>query len=132
MPGWCAAVAAADSEFAAIGLDIEDAAPLLPELEDRICTADERRLLDACPFDTRGVVAKLIFSAKEAFYKCQYPLTADRLRFADVSLAIDFEAERFGVACLAFGRSDGHCFRGVGGRFKRAGDMLVTLACLRG
>jgi 4'-phosphopantetheinyl transferase EntD len=28
----------------------------------------------------------LIFSAKEAFYKCQYPLARERLHFYDVSV----------------------------------------------
>jgi 4'-phosphopantetheinyl transferase EntD len=28
----------------------------------------------------------LIFAAKEAFYKCQYPLVSERLNFRDVSI----------------------------------------------
>jgi len=30
--------------------------------------------------------ASLIFSAKEAFYKCQYPITTEWLEFADIEI----------------------------------------------
>ena len=33
--------------------------------------------------------ATLIFSAKEAFYKCQFPLVQERLDFQDASVAVD-------------------------------------------
>jgi 4'-phosphopantetheinyl transferase EntD len=36
------------------------------------------------PAAERAAAVTLIFSVKEAFYKCQYPLTAEWLNFEDV------------------------------------------------
>ena len=36
-----------------------------------------------------AVAARLLFSAKEAVYKCQFPVTGRRLAFADVTVAVE-------------------------------------------
>jgi len=84
--GFCAAVVAQKNRLAAIGLDCEIAAGVKPELWSAICTPDESLWLSSLPESERKPAATLIFSAKEAFYKCQYPLTRERLRFHDVSV----------------------------------------------
>jgi 4'-phosphopantetheinyl transferase EntD len=40
--------------------------------------------IDSLPAATPAAAVTLIFSAKEAFYKCQYPLTGEPLGFHDV------------------------------------------------
>lgn len=84
--GFCAAVVAEKSRFAAIGLDSEVAASVKPELWPSICTPEEILRLHSLPEASRLGAATLIFSAKEAFYKCQYPLTRERLRFHDAQV----------------------------------------------
>ena len=79
---WCAvAVARAADGFQSLGLDIESAAPIKPELLRIICLPEERAYLDSQPAAERGLLGKLIFSAKECAYKCQYPLSRTFLDF---------------------------------------------------
>jgi 4'-phosphopantetheinyl transferase EntD len=61
-----AAVIAHRRQLAGIGLDIETAGPLAPEIAEMICRPDELKMHD-------GEHAKLLFSIKEAVYKCIYP-----------------------------------------------------------
>jgi 4'-phosphopantetheinyl transferase EntD len=84
--GFCAAVVARKDRIMAIGMDCELAASVKPALWAAICTPGELRWLNSLPEPERRRAATLIFSAKEAFYKCQYPLTGERLRFHDVSV----------------------------------------------
>jgi 4'-phosphopantetheinyl transferase EntD len=92
--GFCAAVVAEKSRFAAIGMDCEVAGSVKPELWPSICTLKEILWLNLLPEASRVDAATLIFSAKEAFYKCQYPLTGERLSFHDARV----EAPSFGAA----------------------------------
>ena len=92
--GFCAAVVAEKSRVAAIGVDCELAGSVKPELWPSICTSEEIQWLNSLPQASRMDAATLIFSAKEAFYKCQYPLTGERLTFHDARV----EAPSFGAA----------------------------------
>jgi 4'-phosphopantetheinyl transferase EntD len=67
-----------------LGVDIEPATPLDPDLVAVICTPAERAWL-AGETDP-GLAAKMIFSAKEAVYKAQYPLTGKVIGFDAVTL----------------------------------------------
>ncbi len=80
-----AAVALAD-QIRAIGIDIEPATPLDPDLWDTVCTGAELEWLNAQPKCDRGLQAKLIFCAKESVYKAQYPLTGRMIGFEDVEV----------------------------------------------
>jgi 4'-phosphopantetheinyl transferase EntD len=85
--GFCGVAVASRGAVAGLGLDVERADPLEPELLARICTPRERERLPA-----RAGAAdpgKLTFCAKESFYKCYFPLTREFLGFQDVE--IDFE-----------------------------------------
>jgi 4'-phosphopantetheinyl transferase EntD len=86
--GFCAAVIAERRRFAALGLDVEVAGDVKRELWPHICVPRELVWLDSLPPDDRAAAATLVFSAKEAFYKCQYPLTGERLSFADVWVSV--------------------------------------------
>jgi 4'-phosphopantetheinyl transferase EntD len=95
-PGFCAAAAAPAAAVASLGLDVERAgrvsAPVLvrigceAELEQ---LAERRRCGDARDF------AALLFSAKEAVYKCYWPLAATFLGFRDVEIRFDPAASGF-------------------------------------
>jgi 4'-phosphopantetheinyl transferase EntD len=66
----CVAAVARNAAVASIGIDVEDETRLEPELWDWICTDGERRWLRRQPFEHRGRAACVLFSAKEATYKC--------------------------------------------------------------
>jgi len=87
--GCCAAVAALSSQIRALGLDMEPARSVKPELWSRILTPQELATLQSQDELTALQSATLIFSAKEAFYKCQHTLTGQWLGFADLSITIE-------------------------------------------
>ena len=85
---FCAAVVAERACLAAVGIDTEGAARVKPELWRGICVAAEIAWLGSLPEAARAAAASLIFSAKEAFYKCQYPLTEQFLGFRDAHVQV--------------------------------------------
>lgn len=86
--GFCGAALAARSRFRSLGLDVELDGRVTAELHEQILTASERRCLAAASPGQLDRLATLGFAAKEAFYKCQYPLTGQWLDFVDIE--IDF------------------------------------------
>ena len=91
----CLAALAARRDVPAIGLDIEPATSLAPDLIPEICTWSERAWLSRQPRNRRGQMAKLIFSAKECAYKCQYPTSGALLEFHDLEVTADSETGQF-------------------------------------
>ena len=94
---FCAVAIARCDLSPSLGLDVEEDSPLKTELTERICTADEVAWIgkQSSSLDERGRLGKLFFSAKEAFYKCQYPLTGRFLEFHDVELSVDLVSQTF-------------------------------------
>jgi 4'-phosphopantetheinyl transferase EntD len=82
--GYCAAVTAERRRYLALGLDAEVVCDLKPALWPRICVRSEIQWLESISAANRQAAAALIISAKEAFYKCQFPLTRERLTFGDL------------------------------------------------
>ncbi len=91
----CVAVLTDARTVPAIGIDIEEKLPLAPELIPEICTLPERAWLACQPERERGVLAKLLFSAKECAYKCQFTLTRTFLEFSDLEITTDLETGQF-------------------------------------
>lgn len=120
--GICAAAVTAAPHLRAIGLDIEPDLPLARDLERVICTDAERRRLEEMG-DARGRIGKLIFSAKEAWYKCQYGISAALIDFREVTLTIDLDRQRFRTV-------DGPV-PGIEGRYGHADGFLITTATLQ-
>jgi 4'-phosphopantetheinyl transferase EntD len=85
--GFCAAVVARTRSQRALGIDTERLGSVQPELWERIC-GPEMDLLAALPEAQGAAVATLIFSIKEAFYKCQYTLTGEFLGFDDARVEL--------------------------------------------
>lgn len=82
-----------------LGIDAELDEPLASELLPRVLTATEwafarREFLSELEL---GRHALRVFSAKEAFYKCQYPLTRTFLGFHDVETRFVPELRQFAV-----------------------------------
>jgi 4'-phosphopantetheinyl transferase EntD len=90
--GHCAAVVAPRWRFLGLGLDSEIIADVRPALWAVICVARETAWIKSLPAAHQTAAGALIFAAKEAFYKCQYPLVGERLGFHDLCI----EAPAFG------------------------------------
>jgi 4'-phosphopantetheinyl transferase EntD len=91
-----AAAVARLTDVAAIGIDIEEIGRVRTELAPQIASPAElagqlTRLPD------RQVALGVIFSAKEAFYKAQFPITRRFLGFLDVEVDLDPDAGGFTV-----------------------------------
>jgi 4'-phosphopantetheinyl transferase EntD len=82
--GFCAAVVAERELVAALGLDSEVVGDVNAEIWSRVCVPVESAWVRALPTSQQAAAITLIFSAKEAFYKCQYPIAHERLDFQDV------------------------------------------------
>ena len=115
-------LAAVSTRCAMIGIDIERDLPLHDDLLPTVCTAAE---LVQIAGPEQGRLAKLIFSAKEAAYKAQYPLTGTILGFHHFDVTLEMETgqfrARYAEACGAFEAGDA-----LTGRFGWVADHLVT------
>jgi 4'-phosphopantetheinyl transferase EntD len=83
-----AVLVAAASRYRAVGIDLDDGRPLGAESAADLMTRDEvQSVIEAgIATDVEGA-QRFVFSAKEAVYKCQYPLTGcGDLDFPDVRL----------------------------------------------
>jgi 4'-phosphopantetheinyl transferase EntD len=74
---------------AALGIDLEPDAPLDADLIPHICMTPERDWLALQPPRARGALARIIFSAKEAVFKAQYPLTGTVFGFEVLHIALN-------------------------------------------
>jgi len=97
---FCVAAVARAGAIAGLGIDVERAEPLDVALTSIVCTqtelARQRQLpARAAPDRRQPDLWKLIFSAKEAFFKCYYPLTQTWLDFKDVEIEFDLDAGTF-------------------------------------
>ncbi len=125
----CLAAVAETCRFAALGLDLEPAAALEPALWPEICTDAERLWLVRQAATQRGLLARLIFSAKEAAYKAQYPLTGSLIGFDAIEIVPDLAtgtfSARFTVAVPPFGARET-----LPGRFSIDGGLIVATVVL--
>ena len=122
------AVAAARGQIAAIGVDLEPAVPLEPELLQRVCRPEELARLRAVP--NPALHAKLIFSAKESVYKCIAPVLGLFLEFAD--LEIVFSGTGKGFHAVGHGPAQRHVSaKTIEGAWSKAGGYLLTGAWQR-
>ncbi len=107
-----------------LGIDIEENTDLEAGLLSAICS-DEETARIAGPDQLR--LAKLIFSAKEAVYKAQFPLTGLLIGFDQVDITLDLRNLGFTATFL---KPTG-CFdagESLPGRFDGVADHLVTAA----
>ncbi|HEU5058973.1 MAG TPA: 4'-phosphopantetheinyl transferase superfamily protein [Kofleriaceae bacterium] len=99
--GWCAAAVARAGEVRSLGIDGEDLAraPGRPDWLHLVLRPAERDALADLDPDAVGPRALLIFSAKESFYKCQFPLTRARLGFQDAEVVVRPDRGAFDLEC---------------------------------
>lgn len=98
------ALVARKDRYLSVGLDLDDDRAIDEAAAADLFFPEETELLLRSGTAPRNAIARrLLFSAKEAVYKCQYPLTGERsLDFLDVRLCASAPAGR-GFAIKAAG-----------------------------
>jgi 4'-phosphopantetheinyl transferase EntD len=88
--GYCVAAVGLGSQLISIGIDAERAGKIERGIWPLIFVDDEIKYLESIEdvFE-QELKATTIFSAKEAFYKCQYPITQTWVEFRDVAVRFD-------------------------------------------
>jgi 4'-phosphopantetheinyl transferase EntD len=127
--GFCGAAVAGRNQFKAIGLDAEHIAHVTRAVWSQICTADEARFLKSRPRREQAKIAAITFSAKEAFYKCQYGVTGGWLDFHDLAVEIDSEDETCGIFTIRLLSEEASAVLKISspkGRFRIAGELVFT------
>jgi 4'-phosphopantetheinyl transferase EntD len=94
---WCGAAVARQCDVTGIGLDIETVTRIGEKLWRRILITEERTWLDRQPAAERQQWAALIFSAKEAVYKCIAALVPQRIGFMDAVIVPNLQEGVFEV-----------------------------------
>jgi len=81
---YCAAAIGKSSDVQGMGLDIEQLGRLTEKTWRQIATEEELEFIQSLEQDEKDRFITLLFSAKESFYKLQYPLTKIWVNFHDV------------------------------------------------
>ena len=82
----CAAAVGKRNAVQSVGVDVETIGRVERKLWPTLFTEKETDYLSSLATDTVALETSLFFSAKEAFYKCQYPLTHQWVGFQDVEV----------------------------------------------
>ena len=123
--GYCGVAVASTRDVLAVGFDAEVGESLSPDIWSRILTSTEAERLLTFPPSRRHRLARLAFSAKECFYKAQFPLTHRFLEFEDVEVSVDEGSSTFDVRVICeptIDRPFGHCR----GRYADGPEMVFT------
>ncbi|MBE2288105.1 MAG: 4'-phosphopantetheinyl transferase superfamily protein [Chitinophagaceae bacterium] len=83
------AVAASTNDFQSVGLDIESNGRINREMWHLLFNDNESEFLMTLSAEDQVLTATKYFSAKEAFYKMQYPISGMYLDFHDVEMLPD-------------------------------------------
>jgi len=82
----CAAAIGKRDEIRSVGIDIESVGRVEPKLWPTLFTEREATYFASLESDQVAMETALFFSAKETFYKCQYPVTHSWVGFQDVEI----------------------------------------------
>src|SRR5262249_19761896 len=127
--GFSAAAVAQRSQFSGIGIDAEHVGSVTREIWDQVLLPDERRWIETLNPAEQEQIATLIFSAKEAFYKCHFEMTWQWLEFSDVTLDLagwNLGAGSFAVRPLGRVKLFERYLSPVMGRFAFRKELVLT------
>jgi len=122
------AVVAHSRDLCALGIDVEEDTPLADNLLPAICSEQEQHWLQKQVNPSQ--LAKVIFSAKEAAYKCQYTLSERFFGFDGMELVLDLEQGNF-QACFTAEQPPFAQGTAIEGRFAIGAGVIVTSAEMR-
>lgn len=85
---WAAAVgfAAGPASPLSVGLDVETIKTMSAGVREKIATDADREFILKFPEARRDALYTMLFAAKEAYYKCQYPKTREFVGFHAMSV----------------------------------------------
>lgn len=122
----CAAAVARAEKVMALGLDVEPASPLPPDLHSLVCTPMELQHLEALAPPPAADWLKIVFSAKESYYKAWFPLTRSPLDFTEVEIHLDPATSRFTIEVDARRASVAPWSATASGTFRMNQDFVAT------
>jgi 4'-phosphopantetheinyl transferase EntD len=96
----CAAAVASQTRITSLGIDLESEEELAADLMAMICSDVEQEMLRLLPERNPTFWAKVVFSAKEAFFKAYFPQTQTFLDFQDVTIALHPSRGEFDVLLI--------------------------------
>ncbi len=97
---YAAAAVAHRRDVASVGIDVERREAVGEHLWRRIAVPAELEWIEGLPAAERTAAATLLFSAKEAIYKCVYPWLKIRLGFQDVAIEARFAGQGTGTLAV--------------------------------
>jgi len=122
-------VAVANSEtYAGIGIDVEPEGPLEAAVAERIWSPAEAAHAARRADMSEVLASRLVFSAKEAFYKCQFPLTRRFVGFKEVSVRLGDGSFELRLENAVAELPTGTLFRGS---WRRAEEKFLAAMVLR-
>lgn len=127
--GICVVVLASTRHAASVGLDVEQATPLNPDLREMICRPEELAQINRLRAEHGAAPAyeKLIFSAKESVHKAYFPLNHHTLDFLDARIDLDWGSQSFVASILNPEPAPKIPIRQFEGRFLFHQDWIFTL-----
>jgi 4'-phosphopantetheinyl transferase EntD len=126
---FCGAVAALRERFAGLGVDAEIVVRVAAELWTHVFTPEEAAHFQRRTAAERERIAAVAFSAKEAFYKCQFGVTGCWLDYCDVSVDVVPEGPDKGTFGVRPATPDGRRTLGdvrARGRYRIDRGLVVT------
>ena len=131
--GICIVILGSQLDFQSVGLDVELATPLNPELREMICRPEELRALNEIrkTTGTNLPLEKLVFSAKESIHKTYFPLNQHTLDFLDARIELDWEQQRFTGSIVNPEPNPRHRISTLAGHFLFYRDWVLTCITLQ-
>ncbi len=115
-----------------IGVDVEVAGALDPELRNSVCTPEEFEWIRTGPEIHSTDWFKIMFSAKESVYKCVAPSSGEMPGFGDILIRIDSAAGEFQAqAARPLSESVQQLLGRLHGRFRASGRFILTGAVVQ-
>jgi 4'-phosphopantetheinyl transferase EntD len=124
--GYCAVAVASARKVLTVGFDAETGESLSRDLWEQVLTPSEAGWLRGLAANRRPRMARLVFSAKEAFYKAQFPLTGQYLDFDDVEIAVDEASGTFEARLVRDDLIAAAPLRRCAGRYVDRADIVLT------
>ena len=128
---WAGAAVALTKDASGIGLDIETVDRVSMSIARKVLTPAEMREMERVPVAGRKEFLALVFSAKEAVYKCLAPLAGDHLGFMDADILRESASEFTAVMDASVARALPACARMTGRYFLHEGCVFTGLFLAR-
>ncbi len=124
---YCGVAVAKKKDYQSIGIDMELTDRLGKQLWPQIFTPREQSWIQNSPDHEHVSWASLFFSAKECFYKYQFPLTNQWVGFEDAEIKVDVEEGKFNLFLLKDISSLGNIGSSYAGYYRYYDDHIITV-----